>query len=57
MTPPKSPRSLSSLPPGAPARRVRIDMGSSPIRSSAPPCRILGSERKRSGGFLVDCGD
>ena len=55
MTRPKRTPDYNSLPAGAPARRVRIDMGPSPIRSSAPPCRILGSERKRTPGFLVDC--
>lgn len=54
-TPKRTAPDLSSLPAGAPARRVRIDLGPSAIRSSAPPCRILGSERKRSPGFLVDC--
>jgi hypothetical protein len=55
MTNPKRTNDFNSLPLGAPARRVRIDMGPSPIRSSSPPCRILGSERKRAPGFLVDC--
>jgi hypothetical protein len=55
MTTPKRTPDLSSLPAGAPARRVRIDMGPSPIRGSSPPCRILGSERKRSPGYIVDC--
>ena len=55
MTTPKRTPDFSSLPQGAPARRVRIDMGPSPIRSSATPVRILGSERKRTPGFLVDC--
>ncbi len=55
MTTPKHTPDFNSLPAGAPARRVRIDMGSSPIRSSATPVLILGSERKRTPGFLVDC--
>jgi hypothetical protein len=55
MTNPKRANAFNSLPLGAPARRVRIDMGTSPIRSSSPPCRILGSEHKRAPGFLVDC--
>lgn len=50
----KQDRRFESLPLGAPARRVRIDLGPSPIRSSAPPCRILGAEPKRSRGYLVD---
>lgn len=51
---PKQKRRFESLPLGAPARRVRIDLGSSAILGSAPPCRILGPEPKTSRGYLLD---
>jgi hypothetical protein len=54
MSNPKQDRRFESLPLGAPARRGRIDLGPSPIRSSVPPCRILGTEPKTSRGYLLD---
>lgn len=54
MASPKHNPRRESLPPGAPARRVRIDFGQAPIRSSAPPCRILGAQQKTSRGYLLD---
>lgn len=50
-------RPSSELPPGAPARRVKIDFGRSPIRNSAPPCRIVDSEPKLLRRTSVDVGD
>lgn len=54
MSNPQDNRRTANLPLGAPARRVRIDLGPAPIRSSSPPCRILGSEPKLSRGWIVD---
>lgn len=50
-------RPLSTLPLGAPARRVKIDMGTSPIRNSAAPCRIIDSEPKLQRRSSVDFDD
>jgi hypothetical protein len=45
----------SGLPLGAPRRaRARIDFGSPPIQSSAPPCSIVDSEHKHRGGHVID---
>jgi hypothetical protein len=44
------------LPPGAPRRaRAQLDFGRPPIGGSTAPCRIIDSERKHRGGWLVDC--
>jgi hypothetical protein len=56
MSTPKRTPAYESLPLGAPARRVRIDLGPAPIPTSAPPCRILGSEPKTTRGYLLDNG-
>ncbi|MFN2611980.1 MAG: hypothetical protein ABR536_01265 [Solirubrobacterales bacterium] len=54
MSPPQENRRFENLPLGAPARRVRINLGRAPIRGSSPPCRILGSEPKLSRGWVID---
>jgi hypothetical protein len=50
----KHSRRYEDLPLGAPARRVRIDLGPPPIPSSAPSCRILGPAPKVTRGYLLD---
>lgn len=51
----QSRRDAPELPRGAPRRsRSQLDFGRPPIGSSTAPCRIIDSERKHRGGWLID---